>query len=98
MSTLLNHNAVGLSVITTPAGVRRDSSTFMTVYDYLQKYKPDVIAELFYQNGRESMTGMISQLGYEGTYSSDQVKHAEMGRLHNRISALLTAETYLQAQ
>ena len=83
---LLNHNALGLAVIDRPAGVRRDSYSFMTVYDYTVKYKPHVIAELFYAYGRGRVAGMINLLGMEGTYASDQIKHAEMLRLHNRVT------------
>lgn len=86
MANLLENNAIGLSVIDRPAGVRRDSYSFMTTYDYTQKYKPEVIAELHYANGRGRIAGMLALLGMEGTYASDQVKHAEMLRLHNRIT------------
>lgn len=86
MAELLNNNAIGLSVIDRPAGVRRDSYSFLTTYDYTQKYKPEVIAELHYANGRGKVSGMLALLGMEGTYASDQVKHAEMNRLHNRVT------------
>lgn len=85
---LLTNNALGLSVVTKPAGVRRDSYTFMTLYDYAQKYKPDVAADLFYANGKGSITGMLTKIGSEGTYASDIVKHAELTRLHNRITGV----------
>lgn len=85
---LLENNALGLAVITKPGGARRDAYSFMTLYDYAQKYKPEAIAEMFYANGRGSITGMLSMIGSEGTYASDQVKHAEMNRLHNRITGV----------
>ncbi len=85
---LLENNALGLAVITRPAGVKRDAYTFQTLYDYASKYKPDVVADLFYANGKGSITGMLSKIGMEGTYSSDQVKHAEMNRLHNRLTGV----------
>lgn len=91
MATLLDNNASGLAVIDRPAGIRRDSYTFMTTYDYTQKYKPSVIAELHYANGRGKISGMIALLGMEGTYASDQVKHAEMNRLHNRVTGATVA-------
>jgi hypothetical protein len=85
MAEILENNASGLAVITRPAGVRRDSYSFQTIYDYTLKYKPEVIAELHYANGRGKISGMMALLGMEGDYASDQVKHAEMNRLHNRV-------------
>src|SRR4051794_18145806 len=91
MADLLVNNASGLSVIDRPAGARRDSFSFMTTYDYTQKYKPEVIAELHYANGRGKISGMLALLGMEGTYASDQIKHAEMLRLHNRVTGVTVA-------
>lgn len=91
--SLLDNNALGLAVIDRPAGVRRDEYTFMTLYDYTVKYKPEAIAELYYAFGKENLAGMIAQLGYTGTYASDQVKHAELQRLHNRISDVTVSGT-----
>jgi len=83
---LLDNNASGLAVIDRPAGTRRDSFSFMTTYDYTKKYKPDMIAELYYAFGDENIATVFEALGMTGTYASDQVKHAELQRLHNRIS------------
>lgn len=84
--SLLDNNAAGLAVIDRPAGSRRDSFSFMTTYDYTKKYKPDMIAELYYAFGDENISTVFEALGMTGTYSSDQVKHAELLRLHNRVS------------
>lgn len=80
------NNETGVAVILRPAGVTRGAENFITVYDYLTQYKPHLIPELYYANGKGSVTGMLALMGEEGTYASDQVKHAEMNRLHNRLT------------
>lgn len=86
MFDLLTNNATGPAVITRPAGVTRTQETFITVYDYLTQFMPHLLPELHYANGKGSITGVLALIGEEGTYASDQVKHAEMNRLHNRLT------------
>lgn len=82
---LKDNNLTGASVITQPGGTKRTVENFITVYDYLTQYKPHLIPELHYANGKGSITGMLAVIGNEGTYASDVVQHAEMNRLHNRL-------------
>jgi len=83
---LPNNNLSGLAVITQPGGLIKTADNFITLYDYAQQYAPHLIKELHYANGKGSITGLLSILGNEGSYASDVVKHAEMNRLHNRIT------------
>lgn len=82
---LKDENLTGVSVITQPGGVTRGAENFITLYDYATQYKPHLIPELHYANGKGSITGMLALIGNEGTYASDVVRHAEINRLHNRL-------------
>lgn len=83
---LKTNNETGVAVITQPGGTTRTQENFITVYDYLMQYKPHLLPELYYANGKGSITGLLALIGNEGTYASDVVKHAEMNRLHNRLT------------
>jgi hypothetical protein len=92
---LKDQNLTGVSVITQPGGVTRTKENFITVYDYLTQYKPHLIPELHYANGKGSITGMLALIGQETTYASDVVKHAEMNRLHNMLkNVTVVSETF----
>lgn len=91
MSVILENNATGVAVVTRPAGVRRDQFNYIEEYDYLQKYAPHAIPGYHEAYGSGLLTELIDLLEMTGTYASDQVKHAEKGRLMNRVTGATVA-------
>lgn len=80
---LLANNLSGLAVIDQPAGVLATQDNFILAYDYAQQYQPELIQQLHMANGLGKITGFLNIVGNEGVYASDQIQHAEQGRLHN---------------
>lgn len=84
-----------VSVITNPGGLIPTSANFITSYDFNMKYRPEEIRNLHYANGKGRITSLINIVGQEGTYASDQIRHAEQQRLHNKITNVaVTGNTF----
>lgn len=58
------------------------SSNYITSFDYLNQYLPEVNSKEFERYGNRSISGVLSKLSAEVPYSSDLVKWSEEGRLH----------------
>lgn len=93
---LLNNNATGPAVVTAPAGTLATQENYITNYDYSIQYQPELITELYYANGKGRITSFLDTVnaGGESTFSSDELRHMEMGRLHNvAFDATVVAST-----
>ena len=90
---LKTENLTGVSVITDAAGLIPGAANFTTLYDYANKYQPELIANLHYANGSGSITGLLSIIAGEETYASDLVQHAEIQRLHNKLKGVTVNAT-----
>lgn len=83
--SLPTNNLSGIAVIDTPAGVIASQANFISQYDYVTQYQPELIPELHYRNGLGKITDFLKITAKEGSYASDMITHQEMGRLHNII-------------
>ncbi len=71
------NSAVGLS----PSGERATPFNFISPYDYATQYKPELNPQLYMKYGKGKITGFVRLTGSEMPFASDEVKHAEQGRL-----------------
>lgn len=92
---LQSDNLSGVAVMDQPAGTIATSDNFIDLYSYAEKYQPELIPQLHMRNGKGKITGLLRLIGAESSYASDQIQHAEEGRLHNVIKNVsFTAGTF----
>jgi len=65
------------------------SSNYITDFDYLSQFLPEVDSKEFSRYGNRSISGMLNKLSAEYSYSSDLVKWSEEGRLHTAYTELV---------
>ncbi len=80
---LLTTNQLGDAVIDQPGGVLAGEANFIDPYDYATQYAPSLVRDLHLANGKGRFNYFLKLVGQESSYASDQIKHAEQGRLHN---------------
>jgi hypothetical protein len=81
---LAQNNLTGLAVITNTNGLVANPQNFIDNYDYASLYQPELVKDMVYKHGTGSLLGFIrATRGKVGSYEGDEVKHKEMGRLHN---------------
>lgn len=81
---LADNNLTGLAVITNINGLVANPQNFIDNYDYASLYQPELVKDMVYKHGTGSLLGFIrATRGKIGSYEGDEVKHKEMGRLHN---------------
>lgn len=90
---LLDTNLSGFALIDQPGGVNATAANFIDPYDYAQQYQPELIPQLHLANGLGRILGFIRLTGAESMYASDQIQHAEQGRLHNILKEVTVAGT-----
>lgn len=88
---LLGTNLTGVAVIDQPGGVNATQENFIDLYTYAEKYQPELVSQLHMANGLGKITGFLKMVGNESTYASDQIQHAEEGRLHNILKDVAVA-------
>ena len=76
-NNLSGNPSVGLS----PSGEKATSYNFIDPYTYAMQYQPDLMTKLYERYGRGKITGFLRMVGQESTFTGDEVKHAEQGRL-----------------
>lgn len=79
------------SVALSPSGERATPYNFISPYDYATQYKPELTPELYLKYGKGKITGFVRMTGAENTFASDEVKHAEQGRLHKTYEGVSVA-------
>lgn len=57
-------------------------TNYISSFDFLTQYLPETRAEMDNIYGSQSVTGMLSYLGSESSFASDQFTWTEEGRLH----------------
>lgn len=83
MAELKSNNILGTASLNiSPSGVLATSFNFIDPYSYAIQYQPELAAKLHMKHGRGKITGFLKATGSEESYASDEVKHSEMGRLH----------------
>jgi hypothetical protein len=88
---LLANNASGVAVITDANIIPSQMpSNFIDPYSYAQQFQPELLPELVYKYGKGSITGFMRATGsgMKRTYESDQIQHAEAGRLSKHLSGV----------
>lgn len=88
---LLVNNNSGLAVIDQPGGTLATEANFIDLYTYAQQYMPELIPQLHMANGLGKITALLKLVGAESTFASDQIQHAEEGRLHNVLKNVTIA-------
>ncbi len=79
---LLDNNILGGNSLMSPGGQLATSANFIDPYTYAQQYQPELLAKLHLKHGKGRITKFSALVGNEESYASDQVKHSELGRLH----------------
>lgn len=88
---LLNKNLSGtLPIVEDVNQLQATKDNFITLYDYLMQYQPELFPELVFQNGSGSIQELIdlTTKGKDKSFASDMIQHAEMGRLHNVLKGV----------
>jgi hypothetical protein len=67
------------------------STNYITHFDFLNQYLPDVYEKEFERYGNRSISSFLRMVGAELPMTSDQVKWAEQGRLHIKYTSVGTA-------
>lgn len=62
-------------------------SNYITNFDFLNQYLPDVYEQEFERYGNRTIAGFLRQLGAEIPSNSDLIKWTEQGRLHTKYIA-----------
>jgi hypothetical protein len=62
-----------------------NTRNWIDAYDFTQKFLPHLLPKLHMAHGNGKLTKFCQIMGATGTYASDEVKHAEQGRLHNKL-------------
>ena len=61
-------------------------SNYITNFDFLNQYLPDVYEQEFERYGNRTIAGFLRQLGAEMPSNSDLIKWTEQGRLHTKYT------------
>lgn len=88
---LRTNNLTGVSVLTDTLGLLATQENFTTLYDYANVNSPELEKELFYANGKGSITGFLKAVGQKKMYAADTVQHKEIGRLHQTLTNVAVA-------
>lgn len=83
---LLDHNLTGaLPIVEDVNQLQPTKDNFITLYDYLMQYQPELFPELVFANGTGSIQELIDMTtgGRDRSFASDMIQWSEMGRLHN---------------
>lgn len=68
------------------------SSNYLTDFDFLNQYLPDVHEQEFERYGNRSVASFLRRTSGEKPFASDLVKWTEQGRLHTKYTACTVAE------
>lgn len=79
---LVNNTTTGQNSLYSPTGQKATQANFINPYTYAQQYQPELLSDLYMRNGRGLITMFTAAIGNTRDYASDELKHAEMGRLH----------------
>jgi hypothetical protein len=64
------------------------STNYITNFDFLSQYLPDVYEQEFERYGNRTIAGFLRQLGAEIPSNSDLIKWTEQGRLHTKYTTV----------
>ena len=64
------------------------STNYITDFDFMNQYLPDVYEQEFERYGNRTIAGFLRQLGAEIPSNSDLIKWTEQGRLHTKYTAV----------
>lgn len=65
-------------------------SNYITSFDFLNQYLPDVYEREFERYGERTIAGLLRQLGAEIPSNSDLIKWTEQGRLHTKYASCVS--------
>src|SRR5690554_1191855 len=92
--SLLENNLTGIAVITDPRQIPNQMpSNFIDPYTYAMQYQPELIPDMVYSFGKGSILGFMraTKNGVNRTFASDQIQHAEAGRLMRSVQGVTIA-------
>ncbi len=75
----------GINITPAPSQVTL-SSNYITNFDFLSQYLPDIMEQEFERYGNRSIAAMLRQVGAELPSASDLIKWTEQGRLHTKYT------------
>jgi len=75
--------------ITPSSEMSATSSNYITNFDFLNQYMPDVYEQEFARYGKQSVTSLLRGVSAEIPFSSDLIKWTEEGRLHTKYTAVV---------
>jgi len=88
--------AVSPGVNITPSSVRATlPSNYITNFNFLNQYMPDVYEQEFARYGNRSVASFLRGVSAELPFSSDLIKWTEEGRLHTKYEGMTTPGTAL---
>ena len=90
---LANNLSGGPAVIDAPGGVLATEANFIDDYTYANKYQPELLKDLHMAYGRGKILKLTELIGNTRSYASDQMIHAEEGRLHNKLTNVAVSGT-----
>lgn len=64
------------------------STNYITNFDFMSQYLPDVYEQEFERYGNRTIAGFLRQLGAEIPSNSDLIKWTEQGRLHTKYTTV----------
>lgn len=76
--------------ITPSSEMSATSSNYITNFDFLNQYMPDVYEQEFARYGKQSVTSLLRGVSAEIPFSSDLIKWTEEGRLHTKYTAIVS--------
>lgn len=82
---LKNENILGTGVLPSPSGALATSDNFIDPYSYAMIYKPELMKEVHLQRGKGKLIPFLQMFGSLESFASDQVKHTELGELHQSL-------------
>lgn len=79
---LKQNTIIGESSLISPSGQLATQANFIDPYTYAMQYAPELHKEIHLQRGKGKLLPFCAITGSMQPFASDQVKHAELGELH----------------
>jgi|TARA_Y100000310_G_C20704425_1_gene834143 hypothetical protein len=89
--TLKDNNILGTGSLTSPSGQLATAANYIDPYTYAMQYEPDLLGEVHLQKGKGKLLPFCSITGSLLPFASDEVRHAELGDLHEAFTGVARA-------
>lgn len=88
---LKDNNILGEGSLISPSGQLATAANFIDPYTYGMVYRPDQMGKIHLQRGKGKLLPFCSITGSLQPFASDQVRHAELGDLHQSLRDVAVA-------